>query len=82
MWHLKNDSNEILEIIESVDISAPGCRLRKPDWPITTLLNPDESLCITAYEPGTSFVVRPKENPEKHRRLPMSELCKSIQKAP
>ena len=81
MWHLQNDSDEILEVIETIDVTVPGCRLHPiRNKPITHLLGPDKTLCISYYEPGVSLVVRPREGSEKPRRLPMSERMKSIQK--
>ena len=82
MWHIQNNSNEILKVVESVNTSTPGYRLRESDWPRTTLLKPDESLCFSTTEPGLMVEILSKENPEKAKRLSLSEDFRATCKSP
>ena len=65
MFSLHNESNETLEVIQVIDTSAPGCRV--VDKPITEIMEPDDCLCFMGYEPGISYVIRPKDRPEQYR---------------
>ena len=65
MFSLHNDSNENLEVIQVIDTSVPGCRVSNN--PITEIVFPDDYLCFQGYEPGISYVIRPKKNPEQYR---------------
>lgn len=83
MWHLQNDSDEILEVIETVDMSVTGCRISDKYSPSISLLESDGSLCFTGYEPGTSYVIRPQKEPNHYRsydKWSHSERMKSTQK--
>jgi len=65
MFSLHNESNEVLEVVQIIDESAPGCRVINE--PITTILQPDDYLCSQGYEPGISYVIRPQKDPEQYR---------------
>ncbi len=65
MFSLHNRSNEALEVIQVIDISAPGCRVTNS--PITERLLSGDELTFMGYEPGISYVIRPINNPEQYR---------------
>lgn len=68
MIEIKNISKEVIEIIEMVDPSAPGCRI-VPRSPPPSKLRPGQSLVRMGYEPGVWIRYCPVTNPDKPRSL-------------
>ena len=70
MWELRNLSDEDLEVVHVVDVDAPGCRVSDSglnSCAITETVRSNETLISTGYEPGVSYIIRPKHRPEKYR---------------
>lgn len=66
MIQIKNISNETLELIESVDTIAPGCRILVSPFG-SIKIEPGETIIMHGYEPGVRRVIRPVIDPHVPR---------------
>lgn len=66
MIEIKNISSEVMEIIDSVDTTVKGCRIKAMPFGVITL-KPGECVGLLGYEPGVSRVIRPAVDPHVPR---------------
>jgi len=66
---IKNIGAENFELVSHLNLEAPGCRLAGSPSQTPMKLLPGEEICITNYEPGVSYSIRPVENPDVPRSL-------------
>lgn len=68
MIEIKNISTEPLLLKQTVDVNAPGCRIRRVyDQP--PVIEPGHSISFMGYEPGVSFSVTPVTDQDRPRSL-------------